>query len=366
MRIEIAQNIVEHFHKMPFGFGRGPDNDEWKVMEKVFPMTDEEGQVLSQLMPYGEHIDDLAERLGRDKNELIPLLDSLIQKLWVGREGTKEDGHYRAISWLPGVWELQVKHYTPELLEFYRTHLISEPRTDITAEIFPWFRVVPREYAVPYNVEVLPSELLSHIIEDTGDEPIAVLDCMCRTAAKLRGESCDAPRDDICMMFGFLAQTAIEGGAGRAITKAEAMKVGKRAQDAGLVHQACTVAHNIAVCSCCPCHCGPLRALLSGFPQAMSVQSNFEPVLSMELCNGCQSCIKVCPAKAITLDRKNKKAVFDLGRCIGCGICVLSCPIENAVTLKRKEKVVTYPRTWDDFLRIRAQQTGRTEFYKEE
>ena len=358
MRIEIAQNVVEHFHKMPLGFGRGPNNDEWKVLEKLSPLTDEEGQLLCQLMPYGEHIDDIAERLGRDKNELIPLLSSLIQKFWVGREGTKEDGYYRLHHWVPGVLELQIKHYSPELLEFYKNQLIREKS--------PWLRVIPRERAIPYNLEVLPSELISHIIEDSDEEAIAALECMHRTSAHLEGKGCEKPRELGCIMLGFLATSAIESGAGQAITKGEAMKILKRAQDAGLVHQAGTVAHNIIICHCCPCCCNPLKTLLSGLPQTMELKSNFKPVLDMELCNGCQSCIRSCPAKAITLDRKNKRPVFNLERCIGCGICVTACPTEDAVVLKRKEKVVTFPRTWDDFLRIRAQQSGRMEFYREE
>jgi len=73
----------------------------------------------------------------------------------------------------------------------------------------------------------------------------------------------------------------------------------------------------------------------------------------------------VAKLKASTLDRKTKRPVLNVEKCIGCGLCVLACPIENAITLKRKEKVVIYPHTWDDFLRIKAQQTGRTEFYPE-
>ena len=367
MKIEIAKNVMEHFHKMPFGFPRGPNNDEYKLLEKPYPVTDEEGEVLAQVMPYGEHIDDIAKRLGRDKNELIPLLHSLLVKTWVMREGTKEDGYYRVAPWVPGAYEMQIKYYSPELLEFHRAHILPESLIESafgTPGMLPWFRVLPHEEAIPYDVEVLPSELLSHIIAQTADGEIAVTDCQCRTAAKVSGRGCNLPVDDTCLFLGFWATTAVEAGAARAITKDEAFKVAKRGRDAGLVHQTMTCAQTVTICSCCACHCGALQAYSAGFPQA-DLHSNFQSEINMELCDGCQSCIKVCPAKAITLDTKTEKPVTAVEKCLGCGLCVLECPIKNAVTLKRREKVIIYPNTWDDYLRIRAQQTGRTEFYKE-
>ena len=72
MRIEIGQKVVEHFRKMPFGFPRGPNNDEYKLFEKPIPLTDEEGEVLAQLMPYGEHIDDIAEGWGVIRMNFYP------------------------------------------------------------------------------------------------------------------------------------------------------------------------------------------------------------------------------------------------------------------------------------------------------
>jgi len=367
MKIEIAKNVMEHFHKMPFGFPRGPNNDEYKLLEKPYPVTDEEGEVLAQLMPYGEHIDDIAKRLGRDKNELIPLLHSLLVKTWVMREGTKEDGYYRVAPWAPGAYEMQIKHFSTELLDWHQAHMTPQSLLESaygTPGMLPWLRVLPHEEAIPYDVEVLPSELLSHIIAQTADGEIAVTDCVCRTSAKLRGGGCDAPHEDTCMFFGLWATTALDAGAARAITKDEALKIAKKGRDAGLIHQAMIPAQTVAVCSCCSCHCGALLPYLAGLTQA-DLHSNFQSEINMELCDGCQSCIKVCPVKAITLDTKTEKPVTAVEKCIGCGLCVLECPIENALTLKRRENAITYPHTWDDYLRIRAQQTGRTEFYKE-
>ena len=65
MRIEIAQNVIEHLRKFPFGFPKSRDNDEWKLFEVPLSLTDEEGELLSKLMPYSEHIDDIQKEYDR-------------------------------------------------------------------------------------------------------------------------------------------------------------------------------------------------------------------------------------------------------------------------------------------------------------
>ena len=43
-------------------------------------------------------------------------------------------------------------------------------------------------------------------------------------------------------------------------------------------------------------------------------------------CSGCQTCIALCPYKAIAHDAQRKIAVIDQALCKGCGTCVAACP----------------------------------------
>jgi heterodisulfide reductase subunit A len=45
-----------------------------------------------------------------------------------------------------------------------------------------------------------------------------------------------------------------------------------------------------------------------------------------DVCNGCQACVPVCPANAISM--QNGKAVINPFMCTGCGACIPTCPQE--------------------------------------
>jgi len=229
-------------------------------------------------------------------------------------------------------------------------------------ELIPHFRVLPREAAIPSTSQVLPTEVVSCLIDAADENEIAVTECICRKIAKINGEGCSAPVEDQCLFFGAFAVTIVELGAGKAITKDEAKRRIRRARDLGLVHQANANARPLAICSCCTCCCGTLKPLLAGRPQP-SLKSNFYSLINTDICKGsCPECIAVCPAKAVIMGKKGRP-VIDTARCIGCGLCVAACP-EKALGLRRKVSPVPYPDTWDDYLRQRALQSGRTEFFQ--
>lgn len=52
--------------------------------------------------------------------------------------------------------------------------------------------------------------------------------------------------------------------------------------------------------------------------------------IKQEACDGCSSCMDVCPAGAITIEGTAK---VNLDECVDCGACVDACP-NNAITLE--------------------------------
>jgi formate hydrogenlyase subunit 6/NADH:ubiquinone oxidoreductase subunit I len=49
-------------------------------------------------------------------------------------------------------------------------------------------------------------------------------------------------------------------------------------------------------------------------------------LIDRNLCTGCEQCVDVCPADAITI--QDAKAVIDQSLCRQCGICADQCPAQ--------------------------------------
>ena len=49
-------------------------------------------------------------------------------------------------------------------------------------------------------------------------------------------------------------------------------------------------------------------------------------VVNEEICCGCQTCISVCPYKAISFNEEKSVSVVNEILCKGCGTCSSACP----------------------------------------
>lgn len=57
-----------------------------------------------------------------------------------------------------------------------------------------------------------------------------------------------------------------------------------------------------------------------------------QPLIDIEKCTGCGTCVKICPEKAIKIVKGKSK--IDYRKCFGCGRCIINCPVK---ALKQKE-----------------------------
>lgn len=60
-----------------------------------------------------------------------------------------------------------------------------------------------------------------------------------------------------------------------------------------------------------------------------------KPVVDIEKCKGCKTCVKVCPVLAMSMEEK--LAVPNLELCRGCGDCEQRCP-EHAIIMVLREE----------------------------
>lgn len=194
---------------------------------------------------------------------------------------------------------------------------------------FPAFmRVVPTSSSIENMPGVRDDENVMKIIEQTDD--IAVVRCPCR----LSEGNCDNEVES-CIQLNRGATYNLERGTGRRITKEEAIRLVKDAQDHGLVHtlENRGGAGNV-LCNCCTCCCAIIRPFLKGEPyNKILAPSRFAARVFPEECIMDGLCDDACPVGAVTLDDDADTAVVDESKCIGCGLCVDSCTT-GALSLK--------------------------------
>jgi len=159
---------------------------------------------------------------------------------------------------------------------------------------------------------------------------IAVIDCPCRSTKEKPCEPLD-----VCMavgepFVGFLLEHKTNNA--RKLSQEEAVAILQAEDDRGHIHSAwfkdAMGDRFYAICNCCKCCCGAMRAHAFGIP--MLAASGYVCEIR-EDCTGCGDCVDFCQFGAISMDGVGVAQVA-YERCMGCGVCESKCPA-GAITL---------------------------------
>ena len=209
---------------------------------------------------------------------------------------------------------------------------IFEERLPIFARIIP----IEKEITVPQET-VLPLHEASKIIDK--QDIISLSECPCKLQKSLLGETCKTASDRFrCFHFGNIGRYFIEHGLGKSVSKDEAKRILREAEEEGLVHKTfhddfSLDQNECAICNCCKCCCILFQTYYRGILSFHTMTSYIAKVDESK-CVGCGICVDKCPIEAVSLI--DGKAHDDKNKCIGCGVCVHHCP-ENARTLEQTE-----------------------------
>jgi len=326
----VYQRLAEFLDTFPQSFPVNTESGiELKILKHIF--TPDEAEIFMKLKPLPESAADIAARIGGTPEEVDRKLYEMSRKGQIYRAG--KEGHYRymATAFLVGIVEFQMNRMTPEFAkdfqEFEPILFESTWLKGTTRDL----RTIPIMEAVDSDTQVMPYERVEETIRSA--KYIAISDCMCRKIKGLMDQPCSHPVE-VCFHFGSGTHYFVENGLGRDIEQEEAMSILKKGKESGLVCQLSASQDPNALCMCCDCCCGPLRACKSHAKPSEIVNSNFFARVSEDDCTGCEMCVERCPMDAIVVD---DIARINLDRCIGCGVCAVTCPIE-AVKVFRKQK----------------------------
>jgi len=197
-------------------------------------------------------------------------------------------------------------------------------------------RIIPVEKPLnPAEEYVLPSQTVEAIINKFDD--IAVGHCFCRQRRNLLGDTCKTNAPVLnCFSFGKSARHTSAQGFAKKITREEALKILKEAEQAGLIHKAFHPGSResnpeTSICNCCKDCCDTLRIWRDGTLPMINSTYHLS-VIDTDACTGCGTCLDWCPTDAIVLN-EDGVANRDESACLGCGVCARFCP-ESAISLK--------------------------------
>jgi len=210
----------------------------YALVQELF--TPEEAELNNALPRNPVTAAEIAREKGKGEAEVTAVLEGMANKGLCVAFRAEGKTHYQAAPFMPGIFEFQFmggratereKKIAALLHAYKQAYKAVKGEQRIS---FPMTRVisVDRKIAVK-NVVHTYDQVATYINKY---DPVCVGTCFCRHEAKLRGEDLHGMPLETCMWFGERAEYAAERLGGRKVSKAEAMKVLDKAEEAGLVH----------------------------------------------------------------------------------------------------------------------------------
>jgi len=216
----------------------------------------------------------------------------------------------------------------------------------IFKEKIPIFsRIIPieKEMTAPQE-KVVPYLEASKIIDE--QDVISLSECPCKLERALIGDPCKTASDiNRCIHFGNVGRYFIEHNLGKQISREEAKRVLKAAEEEGLVHKTFHDDFDLeknenCICNCCKCCCILFQSFYRGTFSYHTLTS-YMVELDESKCEGCGTCIEKCPIEAVSLI--NGISHTDEKKCIGCGVCVHHCPNKARTLIQTEQREIYIP-----------------------
>lgn len=337
---------------IPNSFTPMNDGTHLKLLKWIF--TPQEAELASLMKLRGETIEELAERLDMDEEELEPLLETMAKKGQIRAWNSSTGRRYALIPFAVGIYEEQLGRMNHEFAELAEAFFVKGRGGELFSTPPAIHKVIPINQVINSELVVHPYEQVEMIIENASSW--GVRDCICRRHQELLDNPCKYPTS-VCLIFARKPNAFESSTLTRPITKEEALKLLKDAEDAGLIH--CTMnvrSGHYYICNCCTCCCNVLRAVVMTDQPHVVVKSNYIAVVDAELCSGCGICIDRCQLNALAI--VDGISSVDNNRCIGCGVCGVKCP-EDAIRLHERDERSEPPESIIEWMTEKAMARGK-------
>ena len=304
---QIYIRLQRHLDKQPVGFPATRSGVEIKILKHIF--TPQEAEIACCLSYRFEPLKTIFSRAGHcvDRPEQLAACLDRIQKKG-GIESKIKNGqmHYCNAPFVVGMYEYQLNRLTPDFIKDFNEYTSGrEFGVEFLSTKLPQMRTIPVAKSIHPHHHVSTFDEVATLIQQA-EGPFVIYECICRKKKSLEGKSCKkTDRRETCLAIGSMALMELKSGAGREITRDEAMAIIEKNQKQGLVLQPSNTQKAEFVCSCCGCCCGMLRTH-KALPKPLDFwASNFHAEVDKGACDGCGACEKRCQVGAVKVRAKN-------------------------------------------------------------
>jgi electron transport complex protein RnfB len=341
MFLDPYRRLQKHLNSLPVGFPRTLSGVEIRLLKGLFEPIHARVALAMSFKP--ERAAVIYERINPDfKEEIGSLADLTALLREMGSRGTilysRKAETYALVPFIIGMYEFQLKRLNSEFLNDTLKFGFQGYGLEFLTTSQPQTRTIPLDIKIDGGQKVATYDEYRRLIKEA-DGHIAVLPCICRSAADIQGNPCtQSDERELCLALRDYADMSLSEGLGRSLTVEEALDLAERSLKSGLVLQSSNDQNPQFICACCSDCCGLLGMFKASPSPAEHIASTYRVQVNTKSCLSCGKCVKRCPMEALHFE--GKVLIVDRARCIGCGVCTPVCPAGSLVlTIKENSPV---------------------------
>lgn len=320
---EVYRTLQKYLDSLPIDYPETESGVEIRILKHLFTPQEAEIALNLKLIPQEpKAMFRPFKKKGWTLEQFSETLLTLAKKGSINWIRRRDGTNYYSIAFLMvGFYDYQIDKLTKDFSEDIDQYMDEGFIPAMLENGILQMRTVPIEKSVSLEYNISNFDEIKTIIDNV-EKTLYLSPCICRQSKDVQGNGCDHPKET-CISIGVSPRIFLEQG--REITKDEALKVLRMAQDSGMVICPTNTQKPFVICCCCGCSCVFLTNLKKYANPAQYVNSNYFVEIDKDLCSGCANCITDCPMDANKINEKGISEV-DLGYCIGCGVCLPNCP----------------------------------------
>jgi H+/Na+-translocating ferredoxin:NAD+ oxidoreductase subunit B len=355
---QIYRQLQQHLDNFPIGMPATESGVEIEILKFFFNPLQAKIALCLNLGPKTPRkiMKRLKDRFDVEmfEEEINDHLHALFMNGSIERSGKADSFRYSNAMLAIGMFEYHVDKLTPEFVQNMNDYFDEAFAEEFHKAKVPQLRTSPHAKALEREHKVATYDDMRTYVQNV-DKQIVVANCVCKQGEALIGKPCKQTEDyELCLVFG--GQKYVERKQAREITKEECLSILDRAEKEGLVLQPGNTQEPFAICLCCSCCCGVLKAARHFENPAQLFSTNYYAEIILDDCVGCGVCVKRCQMDAIIIE--DKKAILDLGKCIGCGLCVTTCPTKAIKLIKKDDETIPPKDTAALYMKILKNKVG--------